>query len=272
LSGRIGVCSWSLSARNPGELVTKMRAVGVRYAHLALGPLRQDRGVEASMIEALRNAEFQVPAGMMAFRGEDYSSLDSIRRTGGVALDEHWETNRRAAREIAALAARNSIPLVTFHAGFIPHETGADRRTILGRLREIADILTDQGVRAAFETGQETAATLLSALEELHRPGVGVNFDPANMILYGMGDPVEALRLLAQRVAQVHIKDAIPSTIPGTWGKETVAGTGSVDWPAFFAVLEERRIACDFMIEREAGENRAPDILAARKIVERYFG
>ena len=87
----------------------------------------------------------------------------------------------------------------------------------LTRLEGI-DSFTDAGLRIAFETGQETAATLLEALDELARPEVGVNFDPANMILYGMGDPVAAARALASKIAQVHIKDAIPAPRPGDWG------------------------------------------------------
>jgi sugar phosphate isomerase/epimerase len=189
-----------------------------------------------------------------------------------VALDANWAANLEAARENAAAAARHRIPLVTFHAGFIPHERGRQRETMLERLRAMTDSFEDQGVRVAFETGQETAPTLMEALQDLKRATVGVNFDPANMILYGMGDPVEAVRQLAPRVAQVHIKDATPTAVVGTWGREVATGTGAVDWPAFFGVLRDERVECDFMIEREAGGTRVPDILAARKIVERHLG
>ncbi|HIA27537.1 MAG TPA: hypothetical protein EYN79_05370, partial [Planctomycetes bacterium] len=88
------------------------------------------------------------------------------------------------------------------------------------------------GVKLALETGQESAATLEGALEALGRSDVGVNFDPANMILYGMGNPVEALVRLAPRVAQIHIKDALASEVAGEWGSEVVVGTGEVDWQA----------------------------------------
>ena len=94
-------------------------------------------------------------------------------------------------------------------------------------------------------------------MADLDHPAAGVNFDPANMILYGMGDPVAALRALEPHVRQVHVKDALPSATPGEWGSEVRAGTGRVDWPAFFAIARELGVA--FLIEREAGEQPASE-------------
>jgi sugar phosphate isomerase/epimerase len=139
---------------------------------------------------------------------------------------------------------------------------------LLRRLRQVVDVFADQGVHLAFETGQETADTLLHALAELDRPRAGVNFDPANMLLYGMGDPIAALGLLAPHVRQIHIKDARRTKTPGTWGEEVPAGTGEVNWKQFFAVVAERELSVDLMIEREAGNDRVGDIVTARKLVE----
>ncbi len=131
----------------------------------------------------------------------------------------------------------------------------------------MADLFAAEGVRLALETGQEEAQTLLGVLDELERETVGVNFDPANMILYGMGDPVAALRILGARVLQIHVKDAVASAVPGTWGEEVRVGTGQVDWPAFFAVIEEQGLDVDLMIEREAGDDRVADMRVARELV-----
>ena len=123
-------------------------------------------------------------------------------------------------------------------------------------------------MRVALETGQEQADTLLGVLDELDRPDVGVNFDPANMVLYGMGDPVAALRRLAPRVAQCHIKDAVATETSGTWGAEVPVGEGNVNWPAFFVVLRDAGLICDLMIEREAGGDRPGDIRLAHERVK----
>jgi L-ribulose-5-phosphate 3-epimerase len=91
-----------------------------------------------------------------------------------------------------------------------------------------------------------------------------VNFDPANMLLYGSGDPIEALRLLVPFVKQVHVKDATKSPKPGVWGEEVPVGTGEVNWKAFFKTLREGGFDGDLIIEREAGDNRVGDIRHAK--------
>ena len=266
---RLGVCSWSLRARTPGELAERVRAVGVDCLQLALDPLRTGAWPRAETDAALHGLEIR--SGMMGTAGEDYSTLATIRATGGVRPDEHWEANRRAASANAELARALGLELVSFHAGFLPEERGAERAKLVARLREVVDRFAEHGVRAAFETGQERAETLLAFLEELDRPAAGVNFDPANMLLYDMGDPIEALDALAPWVRQIHVKDARRTQTRGAWGEEVTAGTGEVDWQAFFELLARRKIAVDLMIEREAGSDRIGDIRTARALVQRLW-
>lgn len=270
---RVGVCSWSLRPESAAELAARVRALGLASVQLALDPIRTGRRGwgEVETINALRAAGVGAISGMMGMAGEDYSTLDSIKRTGGVRSHATWGCNIRAAQENARLARRLGIGLVTFHAGFIPHEAGEDRRLMIERLRMIVDHFDDCGVRVAFETGQESADTLMHALDELARPHAGVNFDPANMILYGMGDPVESLAKLAPRVVQVHVKDAMPTTTPGQWGSEVRAGTGAVDWGGFFRVVRSHGLGADLVIEREAGEQRETDIVAACELISSHL-
>ena len=288
----LGICSWSVrgvtidglapsaapalrDGRSDGSaraLAACANAVGIGAVQLALDPLRRGEWPIDDSIRALAASAVDIRSGMMAMAGEDYSTFESIRETGGVRRDEFWPENLAAAHDNAALAARLGLPLVTFHAGFIPHDRRDPLRAVMiVRLREAIDAFATRGVRVALETGQETAETLLGALDDLDRPRVGVNFDPANMILYGMGDPVAALRRLAPRVAQIHVKDALPTAAPGTWGREVRVGEGAVDWPAFFEVARGAGLTCDLMIEREAGASRLEDMRAARVLVERLI-
>ena len=94
-----------------------------------------------------------------------------------------------------------------------------------------------------------------------------MNFDPANMILYAMGDPVEAVKKLAPHIMQIHIKDAVPAETPGSWGSEVPAGTGAVDWDAFFVAVESVPRQVDAIIEREAGDARIEDVRTAIELV-----
>ena len=268
--GRIGVCSWSLKPESPADLVAKVQALGLTQVQIALGPLRDGRWKTAELRNATDKAKLSFVSGMLAMQGEDYSTLESIKTTGGVRPDKHWKQNLENARAEAAIARELGLSLVTFHAGFLPESRSDPERTkMVERLRLVADVFGETGIRLGFETGQETADTLLEVLERLDKRNVGVNFDPANLILYGKGEPVAALKRLARFVLQVHVKDARASTRKGRWGSEVAVGTGEVGWKAFLAAVRALPQSVDLVIEREAGDSRLEDIRAARQLVER---
>jgi sugar phosphate isomerase/epimerase len=268
LTERLAVCSWSLLPASPVDLAAKLESTGIRRVQLALDPLRDTPGVWGEMPALFRQKDITTVSGMFGCVGEDYSTLETIRATGGLAPDATWEQNWTNIKATAALARQLGLKLVTFHAGFLPHEeTDPNFAKMLRRLAETADVFQAVNIAVGLETGQETAPVLVRLLQKLKRPNVGVNFDPANMILYDKGDPIAALRVLGPWIRQVHIKDARRTKVPGTWGEEVAAGTGEVDWRAFFAVLRELKYTGDFVIEREAGSQRVADIRTAREMV-----
>jgi L-ribulose-5-phosphate 3-epimerase len=269
-SHRLGACSWSLQPRSPDDLGRKLRLAGLHVCQLHLDPVREGLW-KLDQVLALRDGGIEVRSGMMTTRGEDYTSLESIRATGGVRPTEHWNENLERARGDADVAAKLGIELVSFHAGFLPEDRrDRERATMIERLRAVIDVFGERGIDVAFETGQESAATLAGVLEELDRPRAGVNFDPANLLLYDADEPIDALRALVGRVRQVHVKDAVRTAVPGTWGREVPAGTGEVEWEDFFDVLGHAGRVIDLMIEREAGEDRVGDIVRARELVSTH--
>lgn len=270
VSDRLAVCSWSLQPNSPEELVRQLQSIGLNRVQLALDPLRSAPSVWGQTAEVLRAAGIAVVSGMFGTAGEDYTTLETIRRTGGVVPDATWAENWRNIQATADIAAQLSLQLVTFHAGFLPHEeSDPDFAKLLGRIQQIADVFGARGIELAFETGQETAGTLLTFLRKLNRKEVGANFDPANMILYDKDNPVTALRTLGPWIKQCHIKDAVRTRVAGTWGEEVPVGTGEVDWPAFFRALSELGFRGNLCIEREAGQQRVVDIRTAREHVLR---
>ena len=266
---RLAVCSWSLQPADPEDLVAKLEQTGIRRVQLALDPLREQPDSWGACAELFARKGIHIVSGMFGCVGEDYSSLDSIRVTGGIAPDGTWAANWGNIQATANLAREMSLKLVTFHAGFLPHEeSDPNCDKMLRRLTQIGEVFGAAGITLGLETGQETAPVLKRLLEKLNRPNLGVNFDPANMLLYDKGNPIEALRTLASWIRQVHIKDAIRTKTPGTWGQEVTAGTGEVDWPAFFSALEQIGFRGDFVIEREAGSQRVADIRRAREFIQ----
>ncbi len=271
-ANRLAVCSWSLQPTTPQDLISKLQPTGVRRVQLALDPLRDEPSVWGAAPEMLEAAGIGIASGMFGCVGEDYSTLNTIRLTGGILPDATWEENWTNIQATAELANKLGLKLVTFHAGFLPHEEAdPSYMKLKQRLAQVADVFQARGISLGLETGQETAAVLFDFLHKLGKPGVGANFDPANMLLYDKGNPIEALRKLGPWVRQVHIKDARRTKTPGTWGEEVVVGTGEVDWPAFFTTLKEIGFNGDLCIEREAGIKRVDDIRAARELVEKVL-
>jgi L-ribulose-5-phosphate 3-epimerase len=267
-TNNIAVCSWSLQAKDTSELIRMVRSTGLNKVQLALNDHRGSEGGAAIGVE-LAKAGIEIVSGMFGTVGEDYSTLETIKRTGGVFPDEHWEANQQIARDVVEAARSLGLDLVSFHAGFLPEDQNDPHyEKLINRLRTLAKLFDDSGIALSFETGQEEGALLARFLDDLAAPNVGVNFDPANMILYNMGDPIEALRALVPSLQQVHIKDAIRTQEPGTWGEEVVVGTGEVNWTAFLEVLHRANYKGALVIEREAGDNRLADIIAAKTYLE----
>jgi L-ribulose-5-phosphate 3-epimerase len=257
----LAVCSWSLKPESPGDLVEKLQRIGLNRIQMHL---TGDAALDEAMQAALSEPDIVVVSGMMTPLGEDYSTLASIRRTGGVVVDELWSANRELALQVAERAAAMGLERVSLHAGFIPEDDSCESfHKLRDRVTELADLFGERGLHLLLETGQETAEGLEHFLEACGRPNLKVNFDPANMILYGMGDPIEALERLMPLVEQVHLKDALPSDEPGVWGAEVPVGEGAVDWPAYVNVLKRSGYAGDMVIEREAGTDRERDIQRA---------
>lgn len=272
LVNRLGVCSWSLQPASPEQLAADLEEIDLQRVQLALDPLRENPKVWGHTRRLFDDKGISIVSGMFVTIGEDYSTLDSIRETGGVVPDQHWEANWKNIQDNAAVATELGIRIVTFHAGFLPHDPNdPDFARLAKRIAMIADHYGERGLKLGFETGQETAGTLVEFLEALNRPNVGVNFDPANMILYNKGNPIEALETLGKYVIQCHIKDATYTSQEGTWGEEVPAGTGQVDWKAFFDTLEKIGYKGDLFIEREAGDQRKKDIRSGRDYIAGLF-
>lgn len=272
LSDRLAVCSWSLQPASPAELAEQLNTIGIRRVQLAIDPIRRG-GEWADGFRKLADLGITVSSGMFEAVGEDYSTLDSIRATGGIVPDATWPQTFANFKVMAPMAAKAGVDHITFHAGFLPHETSDPTYAALaGRLIQVADLFADHGLVCCLETGQEEAAALRGFLEDLGKPNVGVNFDPANLILYDKGDPIAGLHTLLPYVRSSHVKDATRTQVPGTWGAEVVVGTGEVDWPTFFATLGASGFTGTLAIEREAGNARVEDIQTAFRFVQALLG
>ena len=266
---RIGVCSWSYQ-RPLREVADEMAKIGVKGIYLALTPFVAPdgrHGVEEGE-EALAFAKAQFASGawrlfatMISFPQEDYSTLDTIRKTGGVVPDDCWPRNREIAAAAAELSGTLGAPYMLFHAGFLDESNPAAYAAYVERVSFVRDACAKAGVQLILESGQETAEDLARFLRDV--PGLYVNFDPANMILYGKGRPMEALETLVPWIRKIHVKDADATAVPGTWGTERPWGEGQVGGAAFIDALNGLGFTGNLTIEREGGDDRVGDIARA---------
>ncbi|HZL33731.1 MAG TPA: sugar phosphate isomerase/epimerase family protein [Tepidisphaeraceae bacterium] len=266
----IAVCSWSLQPKGMEELVAKTKELGLADIQLALGELVQlDDKRKYHELGHLRAGGLHLTGGMMAFAGEDYSTIERIRQTGGFVPDDQWPLRKRLCIEAAKLARELNCSTITTHVGFVPLRADPRYAIILARVRELAQAFAGQGIELLMETGQEPAAELLHFLTDIAAPNVHVNFDPANMILYGAGDPIDAIRTLGSHIRHVHVKDGTPSANPGVeWGAEVPFGAGAVGPQRFLDALRQIHYAGPLAIEREAGNQRMADVRAAIDVLQ----
>ena len=226
---RLAVCSWSLEPTSAQDLFAKLAGTGLSRLQIALDPIRENKGGAWNDFAATAAAKgVTLASGMLGTVGEDYTTLETIKKTGGVVPDATWPETWKNVQADAAVALKLKLKLVTFHAGFLPHEeTDPSFAKLVGRVRQIADLFAVQSMSVGLETGQETPQTMAVFLKKLDRKNVGVNLDPANLILYAKGEPVEAAKVLGPWIRQCHVKDAVRTKTPGTWGEEVPVGTGA---------------------------------------------
>jgi L-ribulose-5-phosphate 3-epimerase len=254
----VGVCSWSLQVKSVPELRRLLDRLGINVVQIACGDPHHAAWEEGDRLpEAARGAGFEMTGAMLGFPGEDYTTPQTIQRTGG--FGNPATRAERLERFAWALDRTRDLGLsdLMLHAGFLPEPGDPDRKPFLDTLGQVSAMAAAKGVTVAFETGQETADLLRRTLDELRSPNLKVNFDPANMLLYDKGDPLRAVEVLGPDIRSVHVKDANRPTAPGQWGEEVPLGQGQVNIRAFVQTLKKVGYRGPLCIEREVGDQEA---------------
>jgi L-ribulose-5-phosphate 3-epimerase len=251
----LGVCSWSLQVGSIAELRRLLDELGVNVAQIACGDPHHASWEEGDTMPVVAWASgIAFTGAMLGFPGEDYTTPATIKASGGfgnpATRGERLERLRWALDRTLALGLRDLM----LHAGFLPEIGDPARPAMLDTLAEAAALAAERGVTLAFETGQETAELLRRTLDDLKAPNLKVNFDPANMLLYDMGDPIRAVEILGPDIRSVHVKDARRPTTPGRWGEEVPLGAGEVDIRKFVQTLKRVGYTGPLVVEREVGD------------------
>ena len=253
------------------DSVAEIAAMGVRCGQLGLpGEMELSAAAAEEWRESIEGAGFALVTVFAAYTGESYADIATVQRTVGFVPPETRAARERRTLELSDFAARLGVGSIACHIGFVPEDPADPDYAAVGEVvRRVCDHAAAHGQTFALETGQERAGILLRFMDYVARPNLRINFDPANMILYGTGEPVEALRTLGPRVISVHCKDGDWPQAPGQLGAERPLGQGSVGIPQFVTTLREIGFRGPLNVERETEDQaqRMRDIGAAIRLL-----
>lgn len=257
----LGLMFWA--EKNAAIQLAELKHFDLRAGQLGVPPEMDCRSSVEEWSNALNEAQVSVSSAVCSYAGEDYASLERVHQTVGFTALGYCAERIARTKEVSAFAAKLGLTALSCHIGFIPEESNSPMYAeLLAVARELCDICAAQGQTFVLETGQESARTLFTFVSDVERDNLMVNFDPANMVLYGSGDPIEALELLQSHVISVHCKDGRSPKAPGTLGSECALGDGEVNFPALLGLLKKMNYNGLLTIEREESDaaQRSADI------------
>lgn len=261
---------------DPLVSLSKVRDLGFPSCQLGGPSDRYLSGPDAERLtdrfrQAVGETGVVVTAVFVMFHGHIWDLVRGPRTIGLVPVQTRGERVVRAVK-ISNWAARAGIGALTSHIGFIPEDPDDPAYPpFIATMQALIDyFIEEHGQTFAFETGQETPATLVRTIGDIGRGSqVGINLDPANLLLYGKARPMECVDLLAPHVFNTHCKDGHLPEPGGALGHEVPLGEGEVRIRELIPALYQRGYRGPLTIEREiSGEKQIADIQRAKALLE----
>jgi sugar phosphate isomerase/epimerase len=256
----VGLMFWG--DHEPLKMIRAVKSLGLRCGHLGFTGAVDLSGLGEVYKKALADEDFVITAVFAAYDGESYADNPTVLNTVGFIPAATREAREKRTYEVIDMTAAIGVPIFACHVGFVPEDhTDPVYAPVRDMVRRICDYAAAKGIIFALETGQEPAETLLHFLEDVARPNLKLNFDPANLILYGTSEPIGALKLVGSHVVSVHCKDGNwpDKTKAGSLGTEMPLGEGAVGMGAFVDMLKTIGYTGALTIEREVALDQDMD-------------
>ena len=228
--------------------------LGLPTIQLHTPPVGQrDQASADKILATLAPYGISITAVFGGFEGESYATIPTVVETVGLMPAATRQKRLDEMFEISDFAKMIGCDVIALHLGFVPHDTtAAAYQDIVTVTQLLCQHAANNGQAVHLETGQETADSLVTFITDTKCENLFVNFDPANMILYGAGDPIKAVEKIGSLIKSVHCKDAKWSAKPGQeWGVETKLGDGDVGMKTFLQTLQKIGYTGPLTIERE---------------------
>ena len=232
-----------------------------------LTPAPEGREKSDAIFELLKKYDISVPTMFLSYPNQNWAN--PREGIGIVPVATRTERMLISCR-LMAWCKRYNIPSVSCHVGFVPEEKNDFYERFILDMQQLARFAAALGQEFLFETGTETAEHLKMILDDINEPNVGINFDPANMLIYNNGDPAGVVDLLGDKIKVIHCKDADPPVDASPMGKETVLGEGSTNFTALLKRLVSGGFNGPLIIEREIlpGPEQEKDIKEAVALIK----
>ena len=231
------------------------------------------RVVPERLRQALDKYEIEATSVVVGGPGKEVWDFYQGPLTIGLVPRETRAARIAHIKQASDFAKRCGVPAIQTHCGFIPENPNDPiYRETIAAMRDVVAYCKGNDQNFRYETGQETPITLVRAIQDVGMDNQGVNFDLANLILYGKANPVVAIELLGPYVQGIHAKDGLWPTNPKELGKEVAIGEGKVDFPRIIARLRELNYRGAITIEREIlGPKQVEDVRASKAYLEKLI-
>jgi len=270
---RIGVFLKCTGEDDPAKALAVVRSLGLSHIQVSRLPDRYYTPEGArEFAQLLEETGVRADSVVVVFDGESYKDQDAVRRTVGFRPADLRGERLGYARRVVDFAEAIGTEIVTLHMGFLPRDPEDPIYLALHQaVSDLAAYAAGKGVTLSLETGQETGEELARFLDGITAARVGVNFDTANLVLYGLDHPPQALARLRDRVTSVHVKDGLPPEDPSRLGREVRLGEGRAEVAECLRVLEDAGFQGPLVIEnyvwREGGTDPREELARARDFI-----
>src|SRR5437667_7256611 len=258
--------------KDPDAAMAKDRDLGLPTSQVFVDEFDMD--LVGRLRQALEKHQIEATSLVVGGPGKEVWDFYQGPLTIGLVPRETRAARIAHIKKASDFAKQCGIPAVQTHCGLLP-ENPNDRvyKETVAAMREVASYCKNNGQNFRYETGQETPITLVRAIRDVGLDNQGVNFDLANLILYGKANPVDAIELLGPYVQGIHAKDGLWPTNPKELGEEVPIGKGKVDFPLIIARLKQLQYGGAVTIEREiSGPRQIEDVRAAKEYLEALIG
>jgi sugar phosphate isomerase/epimerase len=257
---------------DPAAALAKVRAIGLPTVQVYVEEFSD--GLSTRLLQALKTFDIEATSVVVGGPGREVWDFYDGPLTIGVVPRATRAARVARMKQGSDFAQACGIPAVQSHAGFIPENPNDPvYKETVATMQDVVAYCRTRGQNFRYETGQETPITLVRAIQDVGLDNQGVNFDLANLILYGKANPVDALEILAPYVQGIHAKDGLWPTNPKELGREVPIGRGRVDFPRIIARLKQLNYQGAVTIEREiSGPQQIEDVRAAKAYLESLIG